>query len=279
VASGGVVRISNGCTIDRGRIVKVGVPKDALAAMQSVEYVRAFLIGRIPWSELNALMIVSGAFGLFRRDAVEAVGGYERGTVGEDVELVMRLHRVNRDARRPYRIQFVAYPILWTEGPEDLRSLSRQRRRWQRGLGETLWRTRGMFLRPRYGFVGMATLPFFLVFEFLAPTVALVGVLATIVWWLLGGLSPSFMLVFAFTSFLLGGLLTMAAVTMDQLGGRQRMSNRDLAAAMGWSLVSNVGYPQFIEACQTVGYVDLARGKKTWGAQRRRGIGTTTDTD
>ena len=276
VASGGVVRVSNGCTIDHGRVVRVGLPNSLLASFQSVEYVRAFLVGRIPWSGLNALMIVSGAFGLFRRDAVEEVGGYRRDTIGEDVELVTRLHRTHRDAGRPYAIRFVAHPVCWAEAPQDVRTFSRQRRRWQRGLGQTLWRARGMFFRPRYGWLGLATMPYFLIFEFLSPAVALIGVIVTVLWWLLGGLSLGFFLVFLLVAFLVGGLLTTAAVAMDQLGERQRLSNRDLAKAMGIGLVSGVGYPQLVQAFQGVGYLDLARRKKTWGAQHRRGIGTTT---
>jgi cellulose synthase/poly-beta-1,6-N-acetylglucosamine synthase-like glycosyltransferase len=270
------VRVSNGCTIDHGRVVRVGLPKSLLAAFQSVEYVRAFLVGRIPWSDLNALMIVSGAFGLFRRDAVEEIGGYRRDTVGEDVELVTRLHRTYRDAGRPYAIRFVAHPVCWTEAPQDVRTLSRQRRRWQRGLGQALWTTRGMFLRPRYGWLGLGSLPHHLVFEFLSPAMALTGVIVTVVWWLLGGLSLGFFLVFTLVAFLIGGLFTTAAVAMDQLGERQRLSNRDLAKAMGIGLVSGVGYPQLVQAFQAVGYIDLARRKQAWGAQRRRGIGSTT---
>jgi cellulose synthase/poly-beta-1,6-N-acetylglucosamine synthase-like glycosyltransferase len=275
VGSGGVVRVSNGCTIDHGRVVRVGLPRNVLAAFQSVEYVRAFLVGRIPWSGLNALMIVSGAFGLFRRDAVEEIGGYRRETVGEDVDLVMRLHRTLRDAERPYAIRFVAHPVCWTEAPQDVRTLARQRRRWQRGLGQTLWGARDMFLRPRYGWLGFATLPHYLVFEFLSPLIALTGLFVTIGWWLLGGLSLQFALLFLVVAFLLAGLFTTAAVAMDQLGERQRLSNRDLAKAMGIGLVSGVGYPQLVQAFQAAGLLDLARRKKIWGAQRRRGIGTT----
>ncbi len=133
-----------------------------------------------------------------------------------------------------------------------------------------------MFFRPRYGWLGLAAMPYFLIFEFLSPAVALVGVSVTVIWWLLGGLSLGFFLVFFVVAFLVGGLFTTAAVAMDQLGERQRLSNRDLAKAMGIGLVSGVGYPQLVQAFQGVGYLDLARRKRTWGAQHRRGIGTRT---
>jgi cellulose synthase/poly-beta-1,6-N-acetylglucosamine synthase-like glycosyltransferase len=275
VASGGVVRVSNGCTISHGRVTHVAVPRNVLAAVQSVEYVRAFLVGRIPWSNLNALLIVSGAFGLFRRDPVEEIGGYRRDTVGEDIDLVTRLHRAYRTAGVPYRIRFVAYPVCWSEAPEDVRTLGRQRRRWQRGLGQSLWTVRGMFLRPRYGWLGLGSLPHYLVFEFLSPLVGLTGVFVTIVWWAAGGLSLEFLIVFMLLAFVVGGLFTSAAVAMDQLGQRQRLSNRELSKAMGYALASGIGYPQLVQFFQFVGLVDLARRKKSWGAQRRRGIGAT----
>lgn len=276
VASGGVVRVSNGCTVVGGRVVHVGFPQDVLVAIQYVEYVRAFLVGRIPWSSLNALMIVSGAFGLFKREAVEAVGGYRVDNIGEDVDLVMRLHRAEREAGNAYAIKFVPHPVCWTEAPADLGSLGRQRRRWQRGLGQTTWRCRDMILRPKFGWLGMGTLPYFILYEFLSPAIALVGVVATVMWWLLGGLSVQFFILFLIASFLLGGLLTASAVSMDQLGGRQRLSNRDLAKALGYALTSSFAYPQVMQAFQLVAYVDLARRSTSWGEQRRRGIGTKT---
>jgi cellulose synthase/poly-beta-1,6-N-acetylglucosamine synthase-like glycosyltransferase len=142
VATGGIVRIANGCRIDHGRVYDVRLPQSRLATLQVLEYFRAFLIGRVGWSRMNALLIISGAFGLFRRSLVETVGGYSSDTVGEDIELVVRLHRHLRERGERYRIEFVPDPVCWTEAPETMGQLSRQRRRWHRGLGETLWRHR-----------------------------------------------------------------------------------------------------------------------------------------
>jgi cellulose synthase/poly-beta-1,6-N-acetylglucosamine synthase-like glycosyltransferase len=277
VASGGAIRISNGCAIDHGRVAGVGLPRHGLAALQFVEYERVFLVGRIPWSDLNALPIISGAFGVFRRESLEEIGGYNRATVGEDMDAVMRLHRGCRDQDRAYTIKFVPYAALWTEGPEDVRTLSRQRRRWQHGLGQVLWGSRGMFVRPRYGLLGLLTLPYFLVYEFLTPVIVLLGIIVVPVWWLAGGLSLHFVLIYLL-SFVIGGLLTMAAVTMDQIGERQRVSNRELAKSMGYAVVMSLGYLQLVQACQFLGYVDLARRTQSWGAQRRHGIGAATET-
>ena len=175
VACGGIVRIANGCSVRGGRVEDVRAPRGFLANVQVMEYLRAFLCGRTGWSRLGALLVISGAFGLFRRDIVVEAGGYDTTTVGEDAEIVVRLHRYCREHGRPYRVVFLADPVCWTEAPADFRSLCRQRNRWHRGLIETLWRHRSMFLRPRYGVVGLVALPYFLLFEALGPIVEIVG--------------------------------------------------------------------------------------------------------
>ena len=152
-------------------MVEARVPRSALAAFQAVEYLRAFLFGRLGWDSLNSLMIVSGAFGLFRRDVLLEAGGYWADTVGEDLELTIRLHRHLRDRGGEYRIAYAPDPICWTEVPEAAATLGRQRRRWHRGLWESLWRHRGMFCRPRYGAPGMVALPYLLLFEFGGPLI------------------------------------------------------------------------------------------------------------
>ena len=169
VATGGIVRIVNGCVVDSGRVTEVRLPKDRLATLQVIEYFRAFLVGRTAWSRMRGLLIISGAFGWFKRSTVEAAGGYWTDTVGEDGELVVRLHKEMRQKHVPYGIEFVPDPVCWTEAPEDLRTLAAQRRRWQRGLAEMMWRHRHMVGNPRYGLIGAFVLPYFLVFELVGP--------------------------------------------------------------------------------------------------------------
>jgi cellulose synthase/poly-beta-1,6-N-acetylglucosamine synthase-like glycosyltransferase len=175
VATGGIVRIVNGSLLEGGRLKEIRTPESTLVNVQIVEYLRAFLAGRAGWSRINMLLIISGAFGLFRRETVVDAGGYDTTTVGEDAELIVRLHRFCRDQGRPYKITFVADPICWTEAPSERSVLRRQRDRWQRGLLETLWRHRAMFLRPRYGGIGLVAMPFFLVFEAFGPVVEISG--------------------------------------------------------------------------------------------------------
>jgi cellulose synthase/poly-beta-1,6-N-acetylglucosamine synthase-like glycosyltransferase len=272
-AAGGIVRIANGCRVDHGRVVEIGLPRSPLATLQVVEYFRAFLVGRMGWSSLQSLLIISGAFGLFRRSLVEAVGGWRTDTVGEDVELVVRLHRYLRDRGEEYRIEFVPDPVCWTEAPEDLRTLGGQRRRWQRGLAETLWRHRGVLLRPRYGVLGLVAFPYFFVFELLGPLIQLVGLPVTIYAFATGRLSLAFLIGFLVVSLLLGLLLSVAALALEEFSFRRHPSTRDVVRLLAFSVFENIGYRQLNDYWRLLGFVDLARRKRGWGAQQRRGIG------
>ncbi|KKK44040.1 hypothetical protein LCGC14_3167640, partial [marine sediment metagenome] len=246
VATGGIVRIANGCKIEDGRVIEVHLPRSRLASLQVVEYLRAFLVGRVGWSRLNSMLIISGAFGLFNRAAVEAAGGYWTQTVGEDVELVVRLHRYMREREEDYRIQFVADPVSWTEVPEHLGALGRQRRRWQRGLIETVWRHRTMVGNPRFGLLGTVALPFFAVFEIIGPLVELFGYTVIPVAALLGVLSITFLLSFFAVAVLLGVLLSVAALALEEFSFRRHQRHRDVARLFGLAVLENFGYRQLL---------------------------------
>ncbi len=276
VATGGIVRIANGCTIDHGRVVDVRLPRSRLAVLQVVEYFRAFLVGRVGWSRAGSLLIISGTFGLFRRSLVEAVGGWSTKTVGEDVELVLRLHRYLRDREEPYRIAFVADPVCWTEAPETLHALWRQRRRWQIGLTQALWRHRTMIGNRRYGVVGLVALPYFVLFELLGPAAEVLGVAATVAWWAIGGLSLLFFLGFLAVALLLGSLLSAAALALEEFSFRRHSRTREAMRLLLYALLENIGYRQLTALIRTDALLGLAlRRPADWGVQHRRGIGRT----
>jgi cellulose synthase/poly-beta-1,6-N-acetylglucosamine synthase-like glycosyltransferase len=161
VAVGGIVRAVNGCRVRSGRVEDVSMPRKWLPKLQVLEYLRAFLFGRIGWDALGAMLIISGAFGLCRRETVVEVGGYSTDTVGEDMELVVRMHRRLLEADEPYEVRLVPDPVAWTEVPSTLRVLGSQRDRWQRGLVETMVRHQRMLFNPNYGRVGLLAYPFF----------------------------------------------------------------------------------------------------------------------
>jgi cellulose synthase/poly-beta-1,6-N-acetylglucosamine synthase-like glycosyltransferase len=272
-ATGGIVRIANGCTVDHGRVTEVRLPRSRLATLQVVEYLRAFLIGRVGWSRMNALLIISGAFGLFRRSLVEAVGGWWTGTVGEDVELVVRLHRYLRERGEDYRIAFIPDPVCWTEAPEDLRTLGRQRRRWQRGLAQTVWRHKRILGNPRYGVLGLLAFPYFVVFELFGSLLEVAGPAVAIALWATGRLSTLFFVAFIVIAVLLGILLSVAALALEEFSFRRHPRTSEVARLVAYTLLENVGYRQLNDLWRAQAFVDLARRRHTWGEQRRRGIG------
>jgi cellulose synthase/poly-beta-1,6-N-acetylglucosamine synthase-like glycosyltransferase len=273
IAAGGVVRVANGCDIRAGRVRKVQLVGRVLPLIQIVEYLRAFLFGRMGWSRGNSLLVISGAFGLFdKRTAVKA-GGYATDTVGEDMELVVRMHRHLHDRQQPYRIGFVADPICWTEVPENLRVLRRQRTRWQRGLIDTIWRHRGMMGRPRYGMVGLVALPGFAVFEMLSPVIELSGYVLLPLLLLLGYLDLSYAAAFLVLSILYAMLVSILAVLLEDITFRRYPRGRDLAVLVGAAVLEHLGYRQLTVWWRVRAFWEYWRGDLSWGAMERRGVG------
>jgi cellulose synthase/poly-beta-1,6-N-acetylglucosamine synthase-like glycosyltransferase len=271
-AAGGIVRIANGSVIEGGRLVDFQLPRSHIARFQIVEYFRAFLIGRLAFDSINGVLIISGAFGLFKRELVEAVGGYARDTVGEDAELVVRLHGYLRERGEEYRIRFISEPVCWTEAPEDVTTLGRQRRRWQRGLGETLWRHRRLIANPRAGALGVATLPFFLIFEFMGAVIEALGIPVVIGAWALGILSVSFFVAFLSVSVLQAVIISISALLLEEYAVRRYERAKDMARLVLYALADNLGYSQLIAYFRCCGIVDLVRGRHDWGEMRRRGL-------
>ena len=271
VATGGLVRVANGCRVDRGRVLQARLPRARFAMFQVVEYLRAFFGFRTGWSMLNGLLIVSGAFGMFRRDAVIAVGGYRTDIVGEDIELVVRLHRTSRDSGRPYRVVYVADPVCWTEAPETARDLRRQRRRWNRGSAETLLIHRRMLFNPRYRAVGLLALPSLLLFELLGPLIGLSGYAIAIAAWLLGALATTTFVLFLAISVLYGLFLTLGAVALEDATFARHSGWDDLRRVLLFTLGENLGYRQLVHLWRIEGFWQLVR-KGEWGAMDRKGF-------
>jgi cellulose synthase/poly-beta-1,6-N-acetylglucosamine synthase-like glycosyltransferase len=275
-AAGGTIRIANDCRVERGRVLEVRLPKAWLPRFQVLEYLRAFLVGRVGWSSLNGLAIISGAFGLFHRDYVEAVGGYWTSTVGEDFELTLRLHRHLRELGEPYRIAFVADPVCWTEVPADYTTLGRQRRRWQRGCWETMKRHRKTILNPHYGPVGLLAMPT-VVLEFVSPLFWFGGLTTTIVAWALGWITTLFAASVLVVSFGLGAALTFAAIAVDELNYRTYGRRSDMLRVLLCAAVEMFYYRQLNEIWRGLGYLDIARGTTSWGAQQRQGFASAPE--
>jgi cellulose synthase/poly-beta-1,6-N-acetylglucosamine synthase-like glycosyltransferase len=271
VAVGGTVRPMNGARLKEGRIAELRLPSRWIERFQILEYTRAFFIGRAGWSRIGALLIISGAFGLFRRDALIEAGGYWTGTMCEDMEIVIRLQRHFHEIGRPCRVAFAPDPICWTEVPSDLRTLLRQRQRWHQGMLTNLWRHRGMLGRPRYGRLGTIALPYFWVFEALGPMVETAGYLFLAVSLAAGALSPAFTALFLTLALLYGILLSQIAVGVEALLLERYPRLRDRLRLMAAAVLEFLGYRQLLAVTQTL-TTFRSRGRGRWGAMRRVGL-------
>jgi len=273
VAAGGIVRVINGCTIRNREIEEVHVPDTLLGRLQSVEYIRAFLFGRVGWDYLNSLMIISGAFGIFDRKAVLEVGGYLTDTVGEDIELIVRLHRHNMEEGHDYKIRFLPEPICWTEVPNDYTSLRNQRNRWHRGLADSIWRHKKMLFKPTYGHIGMLVLPFFLLFELLGPIIQIGSYAYLLAIFFIPGLfNTSFVLLFLAASIIYGMIVSLIAILSEEIAFKTYSSYKDILVLTLYSFLENLGYRQIHAWWQLSGLIDFFKGKKSWGKIVRAGF-------
>jgi cellulose synthase/poly-beta-1,6-N-acetylglucosamine synthase-like glycosyltransferase len=275
VACGGTVRLANGCEVRQGHLVRAGVPRSWIARYQIVEYLRGFLFGRMGWARINGLLIISGAFGLMRKDAVIEAGGYRHQTIGEDMELIVRLHRVMRAKGEPYRIRYVAEPICWTEAPENWATLKNQRVRWQRGLCESLWLNRGLFLSWPPNAAGWLAYPYFLLFEWAAPLVELTGYVLLAWLLLVHGIRLDTAALFLLVALGFAMLLSTLALMLEEISFHMYPRYRDLLVLFLVSLMENFGYRQLNVLWRLLGMWQWVRGKQGgWGVMARKGIGS-----
>ncbi len=272
VAAGGIIRIVNDCAVEHGQVTRIRLPQKLLARFQVLEYLRAFMAGRMGWDALDMTLIISGAFGVFRRKTVVDIGGYASDTVGEDMEMIVRLHRHCRERKIPYRIGYVADPVAWTECPETVRVLGRQRDRWQRGLYETLMRHRRMLLNPRYGRIGLVAFPYFFFLEMLGPVIELFGYFTFSAAMILGRASAPYILAFFMAAFAFGVVLSVAAVGLEELSFRRYPRLSDLLRLFGLAILENFGYRQLTAYWRIRGFFSGLRGVKGWGKMERKGF-------
>ncbi|ODT03970.1 MAG: glycosyl transferase [Gemmatimonadetes bacterium SCN 70-22] len=272
LAAGGTIRIANGSAISAGRVTDACAPRNFVAGVQVVEYFRAFIFGRLGWNRLGGNLIISGAFGLFRRDAMIAVGGYTHDTVGEDMELVLKLRRQAYEAGRKHRILFVPDAVAWTECPESLRVLGRQRDRWHRGLTDVLWRHRTMFLNPRYGVVGLWCYPYFVFVELLAPVLELLGWVGLTLGMAAGLLDASFAALFFLLAYGIGAVLSAYSLLLEEWSFNRFTRFGDRVRLLLYLVLESFGYRQLTVVWRLRGIWKFLRGRTDWGRMERRGF-------
>jgi cellulose synthase/poly-beta-1,6-N-acetylglucosamine synthase-like glycosyltransferase len=275
IAVGGQVRVANGCRVERGRVVEPRLPQNILAAFQVVEYLRAFVASRLGLSAMNNLLLLSGVFSLFRKDVVIEVGGYHSDIVTEDMELVVRLHQHMRAERRPYAVVFLPDPICWTEVPERLSTLARQRNRWHRGLMQSLWSHKSILWRRNSGSLRWVGMPYYIFFEFLGPIVELVGYILIPIAYFLGFLSPLWFWAFLFLSVTSGAFLSVSAVLLEELSFGLYRSWGDFALMISIGVIENFSYRILTLFFRLGAVLDMILGRGGWGRQERTGFGRT----
>jgi cellulose synthase/poly-beta-1,6-N-acetylglucosamine synthase-like glycosyltransferase len=264
IACGGVVRILNGTTVKDIMIREIKLPRKALPLFQIVEYARTFLFGRMGWNALNSLLILSGAFSLFNKTAVLEVGGYRKGSTTEDMEIIVRMHEFYLRQKKPYKIRFIADPICWTEVPESLKMLGRQRRRWHLGLIQTMYQHKSMIFNPKYGRIGLLVLPYYMLFETFGPVVELLGYVMVPCCYALGLLSIDFLLLYLTLAMFYGAFLSISGVFLSELTYRRYPKWSHLARLLRYAVLENFCYRQVNSFWRTQALFQFLAGKTSW---------------
>lgn len=272
IVAGGLVRIANGFKIRDGRVSGFSMPEKMVERFQIVEYFRSFLSGRVSWGATNSMLIVSGAYGVFKKQAVIEVGGYKTNTIGEDMEIVVRLHRYMRAHRRKYKIIFCEDSVCWTQGPMSVADIRSQRRRWQIGLFDTLISHKSLFLNPRYGSVGLMAIPYNWVFELLGAVVEVLGYFIIPFSLVMGELNIFFFVVYFLLAVLLGVILSLGSLILEQYTRKSVMSAKQCLSLSLYALLENFGYRQMITLFRLEGIFKYRKLRKTWGKIKRKEV-------
>jgi cellulose synthase/poly-beta-1,6-N-acetylglucosamine synthase-like glycosyltransferase len=278
-ALGGNVFPINGCEVDNGLITKIRIPKNHLARFQNIEYLRAFMVGRLGWEQINSLLIISGAFGLFRKERIIGIGGYmttlgkyHKDTVGEDMELVVRISRLMHEMGLRFKILYAYNANCWTQVPEDLKSLKTQRYRWHRGLIDIMFFHKKLIGNPKYKRTGMLAMPYYLLFETLGPMIEAQGYVMVVIAAFLGILDERIALLLFIGTIFLGIISSISAVLIAERED-QYFSPLDMTKLLFYALIENFGPRQWISFWRIRGQFNVIFGKGGWGKIKRKGLG------
>ncbi|WP_209860428.1 glycosyltransferase family 2 protein [Paenibacillus shirakamiensis] len=278
VAIGGDVRIANGCLIENGQVKDFSLPNKMWPMFQAIEYLKAFLGGRIGWSSINGLIIVSGAFGLFRKDYVIAVGGYRGGYPGEDMNIIIKLHRYMLENKLKYRIAFCPEAVCWTQAPESYRILASQRQRWGRGNLKNMIENYDMAFNPKYKVMGLMTMPYNIIFEALNPYFKITGLIALVGYVMLDMTQWKILLVFGLINFLSGYLFSIGALILEEIAFKRFIKISDLWKMLFYGAAKFFGYSQLGTLWRIQGHIQFLRNNNSWGAMTRQSWKEKSDT-
>ncbi|MBT8291046.1 MAG: glycosyltransferase, partial [Muriicola sp.] len=273
IAVGGVIRVANSCKISGGTLEEIRLPKNWLAKFQLLEYTRSFLLGRMAWGRIDSLLIISGAFGFFDREIALAVGGYDTNTVGEDMEIIFRMRRYMHDMDEPYHVAYIPDPLCWTEVPEDLKIFVNQRDRWSRGNLETLNTHKDMFFNPKYGRLGMLSYPYWFFYEWLAPLLEFVGLLAIVLFIYLGIINWEFFIAITITIYSFSIMFSFYAILWEVYSYNQYSKTCDILTLMLVAILEPLFFhPLVVWSSVRGNYKKLFKIRSGWGSQVRKGF-------
>ncbi len=280
IVTGGKIMPVNGCDVENGSLIRIGIGKNFLSRFQTIEYLRAYFTGRLGWSYIKSLLIISGAFGVFEKKEVQKIGGYmtyrtkaKQNTVGEDMELIVRLRRNSIENKEKSLVNYSISATCWTEVPESFKILRKQRDRWQRGLIEILLYHRKMLFNKNYGRVGLIALPYYLIFETLGPFYEVMGLFFSILAIILGIFTIPLFLFLFLTSILLGIFVSILSLAISEKNVIYFNWYEDLLLIL-IGFLENFGYRQAMNILRLVAYFNYLIGKSSWGMMKRKGFKT-----
>jgi cellulose synthase/poly-beta-1,6-N-acetylglucosamine synthase-like glycosyltransferase len=272
IATGGVIRIANSCKVSNGKLVEVNVPDPILPRIQVIEYLRAFLLGRMAWAKLDGLLLISGAFGMFDKEVAIQAGGYDHSTVGEDMELVMRMRRYMIEMEQRYTVLFIPDPLCWTEAPDNFAIFKKQRSRWTRGTMESLWTHRIMCFNPKFKVLGMLSFPYWLAFEYLAPLVEFFGLIVTFVFFIFGFISLKFFCLLLLFGYSFAVMVSSLALLTEEYTFHQYPKIKDYFKLLIVALIEPFYFHPVVVFCALKGNWEKIKGVKSWGEMTRGGF-------
>lgn len=274
IVSGGIVRPVNGSTVDKGFIERIRLPKKSLSRLQIVEYLRAFLFGRLGWGLINALMIVSGAFGVFNKKVVIESGGYTSDTIGEDMELIVKIHRKMKEEKKKYKIVFIPDPVCWTQVPEDMKILKSQRMRWHKGLMDTILNHKKMLFNPKYGVIGFVAFPYYFFVEMIGPVIEILGYIFIIVSFWFNLISYEFVFIFFGFAVVYGVFLSLGAILLEEYNFKKYGKVSEFLILVFYSIIENFGYRQVTTIWRFLAFFQYRRKNNKWGDMTRKEFDT-----
>lgn len=272
IAVGGVIRAANGTVIEEGHLKAVKLGNNLLSIFQHLEYARAFLVGRMAWSKLNGLILISGAFGLFRKDLAIACGGYDHDSIGEDMELVVRMRRYKIEHDQKFRVDYIPEPLCWTEVPETIQVLGKQRNRWTRGSIDTLLKHRKLFFNPRYGTMGMLSFPYWVFFEWFAPLIEVFALGGAAFLWFQGQLDFNEIMKLILAIYCFAIWSNSVSISFEYHYTTQLLSKKDQLKLVLVSLIEPIFNHAFNVYWAIRGNIDYLKGDKSWGNMARKGF-------